>query len=130
MRTAKGLLGLLLIFVLGGVTGALISNIAAKNEMARLVDSGRAGFRALTVQRMSEQLSLTKEQTKQLAEIMDRSSARVREARLPVFPQVKSALEKTESEIRAILTPEQLAKFEPIAAEGRARIDQYGQPAP
>lgn len=63
MRAAKGLLGLLLIFALGGVTGALISNIVAKNEMARLVDSGRAGFRELTVQRMSAQLSLTKEQT-------------------------------------------------------------------
>jgi Spy/CpxP family protein refolding chaperone len=129
MKAAKSLLALVLIFVLGGVTGALISNIAAKKDMARLVDSGRAGFRALTVQRMSEQLALSPDQTKQLAEIMDRSSARVREARLPVFPQVKVALEKTEAEIRAILTPEQLAKFEPIAAEGRSRIDQYGQPA-
>ena len=128
-RHWKNLAGIFVIFLLGVTTGALVSRTIEKREVGRLVDNGPAGYRALMVDRLSHQLSLSAQQRDQLALIMDNSSARLREARLPVYPQVKASLEQTESEIRAILTPDQVAKFEPIAAQSRARIQKYGESA-
>jgi len=75
--------------------------------------------------RLSHELQLTPEQSLQMLEILQASEAEhdsIRERIMnEIQPEVCALMEQTREQIRAILTPEQVAAFDQHSADRRAR---------
>lgn len=75
--------------------------------------------------RLSQQLQLTPEQSLQMLEILQTSEDQhdaIRERVMnEIQPEVCALMDQTREQIRAILTPEQVAAFDQLSADRRAR---------
>ena len=71
------------------------------------------------IEQLDRRLQLTAAQKEQVKEIWARELAAARGAKGGDPKDRRAALTKTRDEIRAILTPEQKAKFDKMPAEGR-----------
>ena len=118
------------VFLIGGLTGALLTNLYETRWSAD-ADSKRS---QREVTRMYEYLELTPEQRQQFKTIMDASrpdfEKLFEENRKLLEPNQKKFAdlqEQTRSKIRAILTEEQVKKYNEINDRRRQR---RGQPRP
>jgi len=106
----KAFLGVMMVFVLGVATGA----------MGFYLSQVRAGGRATVVERLTSELSLTPQQQQQVTAILEETKKNYTAIIDPVRPQMETARHDGRQKIRAILSPEQLPKFE----EHLRRIDE------
>lgn len=74
--------------------------------------------------RLAEDLRLDGAQRASVDSILDRRSARTRAIMEPIRPQLDSAVWTARDEIRAILTSDQLPKFEEMVRESDAEDDR------
>jgi len=107
----KAFLGVMLVFVLGVATGAMGLYIS---------QVGGSGKRPTVVERLTNELSLTALQQQQVTTILEETKKNYNTIIDPVRPQMEAARHDGRQKIRAILTPEQLPKFE----EHLRRIDE------
>lgn len=110
----KALLVVAMVFVLGVAVGAMGFYLAN-----RQVTAG-GDRRAPIVERLTSELSLTPQQQSQLSSILEESKKHYDEIYAPIRPQVESVRQQGRQKIRAILTADQLVKFE----EHLRRIDE------
>jgi len=78
-------------------------------------------FRKRYVSDMRARLRLSDGQVKQLERILDETRLQYKEARERLRPELKAIQEGQTSKIRAILDPEQIAKYEKMRAEREKR---------
>lgn len=113
MGSRRAVVYLLLVFLLGFALGGLGSFWAARSGWLH----GWWGERYSTqgaVKWLSKELSLTPAQEKQLEGILDETAAGYRAVRERVAPEYEQVRQAGREKIRAILTPEQRAKFEEL----------------
>ena len=111
-RKAIGLL--ILVFVLGIALGALgitIFNTRVYGDLRRPPQQP-APTTARAVARINQDLSLSTDQQKRLAEILDGMQAGYNNIRQQMTPQFDAVREQGRNQIRQILTPDQKPKFE------------------
>ncbi len=109
----KAVLLVLLIFVLGIAIGALGMYAARGRVFGAHPDShGRADGRARLEERLNRELSLTPEQRKQLDAILIDLQSRYDAIHKQYTPQIDEVRQHGRDQVRAILTPEQRAKYE------------------
>ena len=118
-RTKTTAVGLVLaVFVLGAALGALGMYWAGRSVMA-----GPAGRRqgpqqtsaernAHVVDTYSKDLALTPDQKKQMLSILEQTGAKYKAVHDQMAPQMEAIRKEGRDQIRGILTPEQLPKFE------------------
>jgi Spy/CpxP family protein refolding chaperone len=94
---------------LGGMLGYGLAHRTAFAAPGQLNDEAR---RAQKVQRLTQELSLTAEQQKQLDVIIASVQAQYKSIHQSTDPQINEARQKGREQIRAILSPEQKPKFE------------------
>jgi Spy/CpxP family protein refolding chaperone len=116
-RTKTAAVGLVLaVFVLGAALGALGMYWAGRSVMAgptrRTGPSTPAEHNARVVDSMKKDLGLTAEQQKQLLAILDQTGAKYKSVHEQVAPQMDAIRKEGRDQIRGILSPEQLPKFE------------------
>jgi Spy/CpxP family protein refolding chaperone len=121
------------IFIAGFVTGGLLTMrigklLAPVRPMAN--GNGNGGnfvvdqFAPAQLQMLAQQLELTQEQRETLRPIVLRTGETLRRLRQDTQRETRDILERMHNAIAAVLTPEQLTKFEEIRRRQQQRILQ------
>jgi Spy/CpxP family protein refolding chaperone len=114
-------LAVVAVFVLGGVTGALLDSAyrlragAARNETR-----GRHDHEEV-FERMRRDLQLTDQQAADVRRILEQTRGDYRALRAEARPRFDSIRQSARTRIRALLTPEQQQRFDAKVAELDAR---------
>ena len=113
----KLIVGFLLVFLAGGMTGAFIT---ASQTFHFLVGQHHHGFSAERMRsRLRWQLHLTDEQLAKISPVIDKAAAQLETIRTETGRRVRETFAETHREIAADLTPEQRTKLQKM--EGRQR---------
>lgn len=125
MQKWKIVAGLLLVFVLGALTGALSTGIALKRHHP-FFSGAPEGRKAFIMKRLSRKLDLSADQKVRIEAIIDRVQSetfqQMRDGRRFMHRQ----LEKGFAEIRKELTPEQQRRFDEMKADREQRRKERG----
>lgn len=115
---------LFLVFVSGAVVGALgyrlYSPPAARSGSAHRVSPEE--LRRQYVSELQSRVNLTADQLQKLNVILDDTDARFNQARGQHHQAIEQIKEDHRAKLRAILTPEQLPKYEQFRTEKDARM--------
>ncbi len=112
-NSRKAFLLVLAVFVLGIALGGLGMYVAgARVWGARPEVHNYREKRARAVERLTRDLGLTPDQRKQLEAILNDMGAKYQALHEQMAPQTEQVRKQGHEQIRAILTPEQLPKFE------------------
>ena len=154
MRLDNRLMALALmaaIFVSGGVTGVFVARATQPERPAferrwegqrpGERDRGRRGDRngrprdprammsSRAVEHLARRLELSPEQQKSVDVILERQRERASAVFEDIGPRLRTVLDSTNAQIRAILSPEQQAGFDAIIQEDRGVLGRrYGPP--
>lgn len=127
MTKWKIIAGLVMVFVLGALAGALGTGMMLKRHHP-FFSHRPEGRKAFIMERLTRRLDLSAEQQARIGSIMDRVQTetldRIREGRRFMREQ----LEKGFAEIRKELTPEQQRRFDEMKADLERRRKERGQP--
>ncbi len=117
---------ILVVFVLGGVTGASLDRLYLLNQ--RGDRSGAAGpgqrWRQQMLENMKRDLNLTDDQVSKIRVVFEDNRKEFQPKRFSECPSFKEMREKTNTRIRSILTPEQQERFDQINAKREAEKNQ------
>jgi hypothetical protein len=114
---------MLVVFVLGILLGGLGSH-AWEEHMWGPSGPPRSSSRQI-ISDLADELQLSADQRKELSAIVDDSKAQIRAAYAPADAQREQLRQQGSARIRAILTPDQLPKFDAY----RQRIDEQRKKA-
>jgi Spy/CpxP family protein refolding chaperone len=112
---------------LGGVVGFLLAHRPVNAANPPLSEPER---RAQRVQMLTKELSLTPQQAQQLDSILQQRHAEGKALREQADAQVDAVRQKGRGQVRAILTPDQLPKFEAFLKHMDEERKRNGPPAP
>jgi len=119
-------------FVLGAVCSAAAYHAVARRDYAQFFSGDRSTFEARRVEVMGRELELSQAQVNQVREIFqkhaDERKRLLRQELETCGGPLNAHRERTDAEIRAVLTPSQRARFETLRAERKRRL--FGQPEP
>jgi Spy/CpxP family protein refolding chaperone len=118
MKTFKLFLLVTLVFLAGAVAGVVGTRIAIRHWVNTAIQRPQ-NFQMLLERNLRWQLRLDARQRVQVHRILTGSRGQLRDLRQEYRPQVVAILTNTESQISAILTPEQEARFERMQQENR-----------
>jgi Spy/CpxP family protein refolding chaperone len=121
--TLKIWLVLLVVFVLGSVTGAALTRLYRSHAGG---GGPEARERAMheRFEKMRSELSLTDQQTTSVRTILDETRNEYRALRAELRPRFEEPRMKARARIRALLTPEQQKKFDALVAQQDAQHDE------
>jgi Spy/CpxP family protein refolding chaperone len=114
---------LLVVFVLGCVTGAALTGLYRSRASG---DRPEARERAMheRFEKMRTELKLTDQQTTTVRTILDETRNEYKTLRSELRPRFDEPRLKARARIRALLTPEQQQKFDAMVAQQDAQHDE------
>lgn len=116
---------LFVVFLSGAVVGALGYRLyrppAAQSSVGTPPRITPEEFRRQYLEEMRTRVNLSPDQMQKLNQILDESRARMVEARSQHDQTVKQIRERQFDQVRAMLTPEQLPKYEKVRLEREQR---------
>lgn len=115
MSKSKAILGIILLFAFGVVTGLALSVRMVQTRTYQLAEGTPEELAEIITRRLGHQLSLTPDQRVQVKEITTRQLRALRKEREKLLPELKAAESAAQQEIQALLKPEQQSKFTPLA---------------
>ena len=120
--TLKIWLVLLVVFLLGSVTGAALTGL----YRSRAGGGAEARERAMheRFEKMRSELNLTDQQTTSVRTILDETRNEYKALRTELRPRFEEPRTKARTRIRALLTPEQQQKFDAMMAQQDAQHDE------
>lgn len=111
------------VFVIGFAAGALALNLYQQLTASKGKDGPRNGTEVL-IRRMNEKVGLSSDQQEQIKKILDETNDKYREIRKDLEPRIKDfepkfngVRQESRDRIRALLTPEQLPKYEQMVTD-------------
>jgi Spy/CpxP family protein refolding chaperone len=111
------------VFVIGFAAGALALNLYQQLTSSKAKDGPRNGTEYL-LQRMNDKVGLLSDQKEQIKKVLDETNDKYREIRKDLEPRIKdfeprfnSVRQESRDRIRALLTADQLPKYEQMVAE-------------
>jgi Spy/CpxP family protein refolding chaperone len=106
----KLILGFVLVFLAGGLTGAFVAAATARNYFSA------ASHHAVAAQRMRErlknELNLTPEQMQKISPLIEKAAAQLEDIRKDTAHRVRQTFSDLHQQIAADVTPEQKTKLE------------------
>ena len=121
MKNIKVILGILIIFLLGVASGAVVTHLLYTSRIEGIM-SGRPETREeMLVKRLSRKLDLDDRQREQVRALIAETRTEMKNIRNQYRPQMKAVIEKSKAEMRRLLRPDQLEKFEKYLAERKAK---------
>ncbi|MFN2576487.1 MAG: hypothetical protein ABR607_02235 [Pyrinomonadaceae bacterium] len=106
---------LVVVFVLGSVTGAALTGLYRSHGSDER-SSAKDRF-----EKMRRDLNLTEDQTKSVSTILDETRNEYRSLRAEMKPRFEEPRQKARTRIRALLTTEQQQKFDAMVAQQDAQ---------
>jgi len=104
---------LVVVFVLGSITGAALTGLYRSRAGADRPEKAMHE----RFEKMRSELNLTDEQTKSISAILDETRNEYRSLRVELRPRFEEPRQKARTKIRALLTPEQQQKFDALVAQ-------------
>jgi hypothetical protein len=121
MRGWKVIVSVVLIFVLGGIAGALVMRGIDQHKIESIIKGESGMTREVIVTRLNQKLNLDAVQLEQLRTIVRETHAQMRSVRKQYRPQIEEILQRSQDRVRTILRPDQLETFNKIVAERKKR---------
>jgi Spy/CpxP family protein refolding chaperone len=122
----KVIVGFVLVFVAGGMTGAFLGASHARHLFSAQPHRGMMSERMRD--RFRAQLNLTPEQVAKISPIMDKAAAQLEEIRRTTGRRVRETFAEAHREMATDLTEEQRAKLQEIEARHRRWHHQAREP--
>jgi predicted metalloprotease len=110
---------LLVVFVLGGVTGAALTGLLRSRA-----SGGRSESREQRFEKMRQDLKLDDQQTSAVRAILDETRNEYRALRTELRPRFEEPRLKARAKIRGLLNADQQQKFDLMAAQQDAQHNQ------
>ena len=117
MKNYKAVIGILLVFMLGAASGAIITHMVHRSRQAAFLHGGPAAREEVIIKVLTRKLALDPQQQEQVKTIIHENHAAMQEVRRKSHPQIEAILEQGQKGINAILRPDQQEKFQKIIAE-------------
>jgi len=108
---------LVVVFVLGSITGAALTGLYRSRAGADRPEKAMHE----RFEKMRRELNLTDEQTKSVSAILDDTRNEYRSLRAELRPRFEEPRQKARTKIRALLTPDQQQKFDAFVAQQDAQ---------
>jgi len=121
MKGWKAVISVVLIFLLGGIAGALLMHRTDQQKIESIMHGEPGTTREFIVTRLNRELSLDSAQLEQLRTIVGETHAEIRNVRKEYRPQIDEVIKRSQDKVRAILRPEQLETFNKLVAERQKR---------
>jgi hypothetical protein len=119
MKNWKAIVGVIAIFILGGLAGSITTIGLVRHRLAH--GHGSQMLQDLIVRRLSWDLRLDRDQREQLRVIVAQGHEDMKVIRKQIQPQVEELLSRSEVKVRAMLRPDQQEKFDKLIAERKAQ---------
>ena len=126
MKKLKPLLALLLMFLAGLAVGVVGTRVATRSFIRRAIQNPDLVRNLIEID-LVRKLKLDAVQRIKVHEVLADSQRQLRELRLEFQPRFAPIMDEANDRISAVLTPEQLKKFEKLQEENR-RIFPPGPP--
>jgi hypothetical protein len=126
MKNYKAIIGVLLVFILGVICGAVVTHVVHRSQMETFVGRGPEAREEMLVKRLTRQLDLDSRQLEQIRPIVHETHANILNIRQQSRPQVEALLDESQRRISEILRPEQQERFAKIIADRKARGPHWG----
>ena len=121
MKNFKALLGILLVFILGAASGALVTHSIHQARFESFVRGGPTAREEFFVKRLTSKLDLDSRQQEQVKAIVHETHSGIRQIRNQYRPRIETLLEQSQARINVLLRPDQQEKFRALIAERKAR---------
>ncbi len=118
---------MLVVFLLGGVTGGAIDRFWFLKQQASTTHPRGERGRGRMMDYFKRELNLTDEQTTAVKTVFENMQKEFPPSMFEECPGVKESREKTRTLIRAILTPEQQIKYDKMNAKRDAEMREGGK---
>lgn len=117
MNKTKAIFGVILVFMLGAVCGAMGTHMINRNRSDSFMKGTPESRETAIVSHLTRKLELDSRQQSQISQIIHENHAAMNRIRTQYRPQIQSILEQGQSRIAAILTQEQNTAFQKIIEE-------------
>ena len=128
MNKLKITIGIVLIFVLGLLIGALGSGMYFKNRIDHFRDADRMGRKEILIKRLTERLDLTAKQQDEIAIILDEMRGLHDALREKHRPEIEQIRIQSNERIKAILNDDQKKQFDEMIEELQKRRHELVRP--
>jgi len=105
--TVKAVAGVLVVFLLGVVTGVLGTGIVVRYGMRKFAEQAPETHRHIAMRRLTRELKLTDAQQPQVEAIVQSGGQEIRSLLQQSHREFSEILQRKTTELKAILTPEQ-----------------------
>ena len=117
MKNYKAVIGILLVFMLGAASGAIVTHMVDRDRHEAFLHGDPAAREEAIIRRLARKLALDQQQQEQVRRIVHENHLAMQEIRKRSRPQIETILEQGQKEISALLRADQLAVFQKIIAE-------------
>jgi len=121
MKSIKPVVGIILVFLLGAASGALVTYLVSQTRIESILSGGPHAREEVLLKRLTRQLDLDRQQREQVKAIIHETHEDMRQIRQKWHPQMEALLTDSQLRISALLRPEQQEKFKKIVAERKLR---------
>ncbi|MBF0515801.1 MAG: hypothetical protein HQK97_01615 [Nitrospirae bacterium] len=130
MRDYKGIAGVLIIFLIGGVVGAIITQYVCSIKMEHMPlggpMEGPEGMTDMIVNHISKDLWLDPDQKEKLRVIMNNMNKKMQIIHKQAFPQMQLNIEEADNSTMSILRADQKEVFKKFI-DHRNKLGFHGQ---
>jgi len=121
MQKAKTIIGVVVIFAMGALCGALGDHIVYKMKIKKYVSGDRNFYQEIIVKDLNKKLDLDAVQREKVNEIVKNMFIEMQVIRRQSLPQIEAIVEKQRSEVRTLLRPDQMKAYEEVIAYQKAK---------
>jgi hypothetical protein len=119
MKRLRAWLGVLLIFLFGGVCGSVLTIGVIQKQVKLLIHGGTAKAEDPIVAKLRRELKLDGAQQTEVRKIVVDARAQIDAIKERVQPETRAVLAEGEKKVRALLRPDQAARFDKLLGESR-----------
>ncbi|MBF0337983.1 MAG: hypothetical protein HQL05_09125 [Nitrospirae bacterium] len=112
MKRWKFTTALILVFISGLLTGAVLTGLYIKQSMVKVIHGGPPAIKKIIVKRLDEKLNLTQQQRVEVERIVAQTQGEILKLRQKNQPEIERIIESGITNMKASLTPEQQKTLE------------------
>jgi len=124
MKKTKAIIGVVVIFVMGVVCGALGDQIGHKMMLRKYESGERNYYQDIVMKDLTKKLNLDTVQREKVDKIVKEMLLVMLVVRRQYQPQYQQLIEKQRSEIRPLLRPDQLELYEKVIAHEQEKAQK------
>jgi Spy/CpxP family protein refolding chaperone len=119
MHSGKAIAAVVLIFLLGAVTGGLTSHLIYQRRIEGMVRGGPGAMSGMILKQMERELKLDSPQREAIRSIIHETHGEMRQIRRQLRPQTRQILANADERIRVLLRPDQKEAFQRLIEKRR-----------